>query len=127
LKPTESTPQPPTQQKAEAEVAFEQPFLWLDEDENEAVAECGCRLVRDMGSSGGCPAVFLCAMHKAGAGMYARLEDDLKVAEAWKADAEEEYHWGEEGPRRGLYMPYDAACRQVGAIQDALAEARGGR
>ena len=39
------------------------PHIWLQEDESEGVAKCGCRLVNNL--HGGGAAVFLCPMHAA--------------------------------------------------------------
>jgi len=39
------------------------PYIWLQEDESEGSAKCGCRLVNDLHGRGA--AVFLCPMHEA--------------------------------------------------------------
>lgn len=41
-----------------------QPYIWLQPDEEQATADCGCRLVRNHNGSGD-PAVFLCDRHEA--------------------------------------------------------------
>jgi len=38
------------------------PYIWLQEDEDQATASCGCCLVRDHAGSGS-PAIFLCDIH----------------------------------------------------------------
>ena len=43
------------------------PYIWLQEDEAEGSAKCGCRLVGDLQGRGA--AVFLCPMHEAAQGM----------------------------------------------------------
>ena len=43
------------------------PYIWLQEDEAEGSAKCGCRLVSDLQGRGA--AVFLCPMHEAAQGM----------------------------------------------------------
>ena len=47
------------------------PCIWLQEDESEGNAKCGCRLVNDLHGRGA--AVFLCPMHEAAHGMLKTL------------------------------------------------------
>lgn len=49
----------------------EAPHIWLQEDESEGVAKCGCRLVSDLDGRGA--AVFLCPMHEAAPGMLKKV------------------------------------------------------
>ena len=47
------------------------PYIWLQEDEAEGIAKCGCRLVSDLQGRGA--AVFLCPMHEAAHGMMKKV------------------------------------------------------
>jgi len=47
------------------------PYIWLQEDEAEGSAKCGCRLVSDLQGRGA--AVFLCPMHEAAQGMMKKV------------------------------------------------------
>lgn len=47
------------------------PYIWLQEDEAEGSAKCGCRLVGDLQGRGA--AVFLCPMHEAAQGMMKKV------------------------------------------------------
>jgi hypothetical protein len=49
----------------------EAPYIWLQEDESEGSAKCGCRLVSDLQGRG--PAVFLCPMHAAAPDMVKKV------------------------------------------------------
>ena len=48
-----------------------EPYIWLQEDEAEGIAKCGCRLVSDLHGKGA--AVFLCPMHEAAQGMMKKV------------------------------------------------------
>jgi len=43
---------------------MKEPYIWLNEEEVDGLADCGCSLNRDYKSSDN-PAVFLCPLHEA--------------------------------------------------------------
>jgi len=47
------------------------PYIWLQEDESEGRAKCGCRVVCDLNGRGA--AVFLCPMHEAAPEMLKKI------------------------------------------------------
>ena len=48
-----------------------EPYIWLQENESEGSADCGCRLVADLDGRGA--AMFLCPMHESAPGMLKAL------------------------------------------------------
>ena len=50
-----------------------EPYIWLQEDESEGSADCGCRLVADLDGRGA--AMFLCPMHESAPGMLKALTE----------------------------------------------------
>jgi len=55
--------------------AEETPFIWLQEEEPEGSAKCGCRVVGDLRGRGA--AVFLCPMHEAAPGIMRTLMERM--------------------------------------------------
>lgn len=70
--------------KQPAKLAVEQPSIWLNADEVEGTADCGCRLVRDHGSAND-PAIFLCPLHTHAAELLAAAERVVRAhLENWR-------------------------------------------
>jgi len=55
----------------QSEPAGDAPYIWLQADESEGSAKCGCRVVADLDGRGA--AVFLCPMHDAAPRMLKTL------------------------------------------------------
>ena len=59
------------------------PFLWMQEDEGEAVADCGCRLYFREAS----PCVDLCPLHQEAAALRDSLRECLRALRAHISEA----------------------------------------
>lgn len=60
-------------------IVQESAWVWLTSAEDEAMPDCGCRLIRDFLGSGD-PAIRLCPLHCAAGELLSALEGILKVA-----------------------------------------------
>lgn len=66
-----------------------EPWIWLEEDEAEGTALCGCRLVRDLGTTSD-PAVYQCPIHAAAPTWDTVLRDIAGLAQAQDTDDPDE-------------------------------------
>ena len=70
----------------------EDAFIWMSDEEMEAKADCGCRLVLD---GNGCAAVVLCKLHEAAPTLaeFARLVAEMKTEEESGNDCPPSEDW----------------------------------
>jgi hypothetical protein len=62
------------------------PTIWLNEQEDIGVADCGCRLIRDHKDTGD-PAFVFCPLHDCAAKLLKKLEVMVTVFNFKKIDA----------------------------------------
>jgi hypothetical protein len=91
-----------------------EPYIALSEDEDEGVADCGCRLVADDGDTYSVGAAFYqCRQHAAAPALLAALEEIRPVIAAHEQSAHDN---GE---------PWFGLARAIQTIDAAVAQARG--